>query len=431
MAIKIIPVETDLQDLMKEISILKSCRSDYIVRYYGSYYKDNDLWIVMEYCGGGSLSDLMMKGKHPLREDEIRYVISEVLMGVAYLHENKKIHRDIKSGNILLTDNAVAKLADFGVSVQLDNTMSKRKTVIGTPFWMAPEVLQETSYNWKADIWSLGITAIELADGYPPYSNIHPLRAIIMIPNRPPPHLADESKWSKEFVDFVAQCLTKDPNQRPSAQQLLEHPFVAATVEKLRHSRGSSNTMKNMLARLRELKRQAKREHAAAKPQPKPEPVEYHGANETLVQEGQAGERHDETVQVKESKPPVPFPHVLPPAVMPAQKPSPVNTKTMLPPPPAIPSRGPPAKQQIVKAGQPNIESIAATYLPEIPTQRPANSSNLTEWIKQQRLMKEVAAQFKNDFQLLYSAYNSKMESIKERMEALSRSPGEERRRIV
>ena len=130
-----------------------------------------------------------------------------------------------------------------------------------------------------------------------------------MIPNRPPPHLADESKWSKEFVDFVAQCLTKDPNQRPSAQQLLEvlslpplhvqHPFVAATVEKLRHSRGSSNTMKNMLARLRELKRQAKREHDAAKPQPKPEPVEYHGANETLVQEGQAGERHDETVQVK------------------------------------------------------------------------------------------------------------------------------------
>ena len=130
-----------------------------------------------------------------------------------------------------------------------------------------------------------------------------------MIPNRPPPHLADESKWSKEFVDFVAQCLTKDPNQRPSAQQLLEvpslpplhvqHPFVPATVEKLRHSRGSSNTMKNMLARLRELKRQAKREHAAAKPQPKPEPVEYHGANETLVQEGQAGERHDETVQVK------------------------------------------------------------------------------------------------------------------------------------
>ena len=185
---------------MKEISILKACKSDFVVRYYGSYYKDNDLWvraffslflqIVMEFCGGGSLSDLIMKGKFTLKEDEIRYVIAEVLLGIAYLHEQRKIHRvclqptyyfqDIKSGNILLTDDGVAKLADFGVSAELANTFSKRQTVIGTPYWMAPEVIMNMSYDYKADIWSLGITAIELAEGVPPYSDISPMRVKVV-----------------------------------------------------------------------------------------------------------------------------------------------------------------------------------------------------------------------------------------------------------
>lgn len=154
------------------------------------YYIDNQ--IVMEYCNCGSLGDLMMKGRFTLKEDEIRYVISEVLMGVAYLHSKKIIHRvcyvidfiiqqDIKSGNILLSKKGVAKLADFGVSARLNSTFAKRKTIIGTPFWMAPEVIQQENYDCQADIWSIGITAIELAEGLPPYSNELPMRVFSMM----------------------------------------------------------------------------------------------------------------------------------------------------------------------------------------------------------------------------------------------------------
>jgi len=139
----------------------------------------------------------------------------------------KKIHRDIKSGNILLNHEGDCKLADFGVSAELTTTMAKRKTVIGTPYWMAPEVLQSTEYNGKADIWSLAITAIELAVGEPPHSNVHPMRAIFMIPTSEPPTLPDPSKWSKEFNDFLKICLVKDPEKRPTATWLIHnHPFI-------------------------------------------------------------------------------------------------------------------------------------------------------------------------------------------------------------
>jgi len=138
----------------------------------------------------------------------------------------EKIHRDIKAGNILLNEKGEGKLADFGVSGQLSDTMAKRQTVIGTPFWMAPEVIQEVGYDVRADIWSLGITAIELAEGKPPYSNIHPMRAIFMIPSRPPPKFSEPDNWSKDFNDFIAQCLTKNPEQRPQAADLLKSSFI-------------------------------------------------------------------------------------------------------------------------------------------------------------------------------------------------------------
>lgn len=225
-AIKRVPVDNDLEEILNEIKIMKQCRSPYIISYYGSYFKDNELWIVMEYCGAGSVSDLMRITDKVLSEDQISVVVRDALKGLVYLHSLRKIHRDIKAGNILLNEKGESKLADFGVSGQLSDTMAKRQTVIGTPFWMAPEVIQEVGYDVKADLWSLGITCIEMAEGKPPYSNIHPMRAIFMIPSRPPPKLTEPDKWSKEFNDFIAKCLTKNPEQRPHASELLKHGFV-------------------------------------------------------------------------------------------------------------------------------------------------------------------------------------------------------------
>jgi serine/threonine protein kinase len=225
-AVKRVGIDNDLDDIVKEIEFMKGCKSPYIVKYYGSYFKDSELWIVMEYCGAGSVCDIMKICDKTLTEEQIAVVSKDVLHGLHYLHDLRKIHRDIKAGNILLNNHGASKLADFGVSGQLSDTMAKRQTVIGTPFWMAPEVIQEVGYDVKADIWSLGITCIEMAESKPPYSNIHPMRAIFMIPSRPPPRLSEPEKWSTEFNDFVAKCLTKNPDHRPSAKDMLDHPFI-------------------------------------------------------------------------------------------------------------------------------------------------------------------------------------------------------------
>ncbi|NP_001090317.1 serine/threonine kinase 4 L homeolog [Xenopus laevis] len=220
-AIKQIPVESDLQEIIKEIAIMQQCDSPHVVKYYGSYFKNTDLWIVMEFCGGGSVSDIIRLRKQTLKEDEIATILQSTLKGLEYLHFMRKIHRDIKAGNILLSSEGTAKLADFGVAGQLTDTMAKRNTVIGTPFWMAPEVIQEIGYNCVADIWSLGITAIEMAEGKPPYAEIHPMRAIFMIPSNPPPTFRKPELWSKDFVDFINLCLVKNPELRSSATELL------------------------------------------------------------------------------------------------------------------------------------------------------------------------------------------------------------------
>ncbi|XP_067834204.1 serine/threonine-protein kinase 3 [Heptranchias perlo] len=225
-AIKQVPVESDLQEIIKEISIMQQCDSAYVVNYYGSYFKNTDLWIVMEYCGAGSVSDIIRLRNKTLIEDEIATILKSTLKGLEYLHFMRKIHRDIKAGNILLNTEGHAKLADFGVAGQLTDTMAKRNTVIGTPFWMAPEVIQEIGYNCVADIWSLGITAIEMAEGKPPYADIHPMRAIFMIPTNPPPTFRKPELWSDEFTDFVKKCLVKNPEQRTTATQLLQHTFI-------------------------------------------------------------------------------------------------------------------------------------------------------------------------------------------------------------
>ncbi|CAB3239467.1 unnamed protein product [Arctia plantaginis] len=226
LAIKQVPVDTDLQEIIKEISIMQQCDSPYVVKYYGSYFKNTDLWIVMEYCGAGSVSDIIRLRKKTLSEDEIATILCDTLKGLEYLHRRRKIHRDIKAGNILLNSEGHAKLADFGVAGQLTDTMAKRNTVIGTPFWMAPEVIQEIGYDCVADIWSLGITALEMAEGKPPYGDIHPMRAIFMIPTKPPPSFREPDQWSPEFIDFVSQCLVKNPSERATAEFLLTHEFI-------------------------------------------------------------------------------------------------------------------------------------------------------------------------------------------------------------
>jgi len=246
LAIKQVPVDTDLQEIIKEISIMQQCDSPYVVKYYGSYFKNTDLWIVMEYCGAGSVSDIMRLRKKTLTEQEIATVLSDTLKGLEYLHARKKIHRDIKAGNILLNNEGHAKLADFGVAGQLTDTMAKRNTVIGTPFWMAPEVIQEIGYDCVADIWSLGITALEMAEGKPPYGDIHPMRAIFMIPTKPPPTFRDSDRWSPQFIDFVSRCLVKTPEKRATANQLLHSDFIVSS--------GSCNVVADMIAEAAELR---------------------------------------------------------------------------------------------------------------------------------------------------------------------------------
>jgi len=233
-AIKVIKLEPgdDFGIIQQEILMMKDCRHPNIVAYFGSYLRRDKLWICMEYCGGGSLQDIYhITG--PLTEKQIAFMCRETLQGLAYLHSMQKMHRDIKGANILLTEGADVKLADFGVSAQITATLGKRKSFIGTPYWMAPEVAaveRKGGYNHLCDIWAVGITAIELAELQPPMFDLHPMRALFLMSKSgyKPPTLKDKSKWSSSFHAFVKECLTKNPKRRPAAEKMLYHPHLLA-----------------------------------------------------------------------------------------------------------------------------------------------------------------------------------------------------------
>ncbi|XP_061777386.1 TRAF2 and NCK interacting kinase b isoform X6 [Nerophis ophidion] len=238
-AIKVMDVTGDEEEEIKaEINMLKKySHHRNIATYYGAFIKknppgmDDQLWLVMEFCGAGSVTDLIKNTKgNSLKEEWIAYVCREILRGLTHLHQHKVIHRDIKGQNVLLTENAEVKLVDFGVSAQLDRTVGRRNTFIGTPYWMAPEVIAcdenpDATYDFKSDLWSLGITAIEMAEGAPPLCDMHPMRALFLIPRNPAPRLKSK-KWSKKFQSFIEGCLVKSHGQRPSTEQLLKHPFI-------------------------------------------------------------------------------------------------------------------------------------------------------------------------------------------------------------
>jgi len=250
LAVKRVVEEKNIQStIQKEVDILRKLNHPYIVNYFGCLFgnqslkkekaptkavtldkfqypdEDKALWILMDFCSGGSIRD-HLDGKGTLNENQLAAVLIGVLQGLVYLHSQKIIHRDLKAANILINDDGKVKIADFGISTQLTATVANNpKTMIGTTYWMAPEILTE-HYDSKIDIWSLGITAIEMMERDPPNFNLKPFQLMLKLPTAPPPTFKNPTKVSALLKEFVASCLQKDVTKRPDAKQLLSSPFI-------------------------------------------------------------------------------------------------------------------------------------------------------------------------------------------------------------
>jgi len=217
--------------LTSEIHIMKESTHENVVHYYDSFRVENQLWVVMEYMGGGCLTEILEQFEYvKMNEKQIAWVSQQTLKGLSYIHSRHRIHRDIKSDNILLGEKGEIKIADFGYAAQLTKQKTKRQTIVGTPYWMAPELIRGQEYGTKVDIWSLGIMIMEMAEGDPPYMEFPPLRALFLITTKGIPDLKEPPKWSNTFREFVALCLEKDADKRPSADELLEHAFMKTAI---------------------------------------------------------------------------------------------------------------------------------------------------------------------------------------------------------
>lgn len=228
--------EDDLADFTVEIDILTDCKHPNVVELHEAYFIENKLWMLIEYCDGGALDSVMSELAKGLSETQIAYVCREMCKGLQFLHSNKVIHRDLKAANVLATMIGGVKLADFGVSAKNKSTLQKHDTFIGTPYWMAPEVVlcetfRDNPYDFKVDIWSLGITLIEFAQMEPPNHEMTPMRVLLKIQKSEPPTLEQPTRWSAAFNQFIAKALVKDPEKRCTAEELLRHDFVSGDLD--------------------------------------------------------------------------------------------------------------------------------------------------------------------------------------------------------
>ena len=227
-AVKVTPTSPTVQN---EIHFLSKCSSSFVIGYFGSFTVGHDMWVVTDYCGGGFVSDLLNRGEggigsYTMPEECIRAICAGIVLGLEYLHDVKICHRDVRCGNVLLSNAGYVKLTGFGLSAEINELNERRKSMVGSPYYMAPEVITESPYDHKVDIWSLGISTIEMAEGSPPYSSINPR----MIPSIPPPTLASPDNWGQPMGDFIRECCTKDPSERSSAKRLTEHRFIQHSV---------------------------------------------------------------------------------------------------------------------------------------------------------------------------------------------------------
>eukprot|EP01126_Amoeba_proteus_P043111 TRINITY_DN4710_c0_g1_i10.p1 TRINITY_DN4710_c0_g1~~TRINITY_DN4710_c0_g1_i10.p1 ORF type:complete len:243 (+),score=70.09 TRINITY_DN4710_c0_g1_i10:723-1451(+) len=218
--------------IVTEIEIMKGSKHANLVEFFDCFDVNKSLWVVMEFMDGGCLTDILEEFETvKMTEKQIAYVCRETLRGLVYLHQYHRIHRDIKSDNLLLKSTGEVKLADFGYAAQLTEKKTYRSTIVGTPYWMAPELIRGTEYNAKVDIWSLGIMLMEMTEGEPPYMEFPPLRALFLITTKGIPGLSDPSAWSGLLQEFVSSALLVSVEKRPTAKELLSHPFMNDVCE--------------------------------------------------------------------------------------------------------------------------------------------------------------------------------------------------------